>query len=200
MKSYHKIILSIFIISFFASTALAQKKKRAIYIEIGASSGYGYPTELTALPVNSIPTVNFGAGVSVNKLYHAGFYAAYSYSYFKYDNGLPSSYKDVWKGWDIGLKNTFHIGKLFLKNDNLDLYIGAITGYTQRSRVFISKMEVPGYYYDILNYKEHAFTIGGLAGLKYFISKRLDLYGEMGYSRGLFIGAGVSLKLNKFKP
>jgi len=175
----------------------AQNKKGDVYVQIGVSNGYGYPTELTALDQNSIPTMSLGAGLCVNILYHAGFYAAYTYSCFIYDNGLPSSYKDVWKGWDIGIKNTFHIGSLLLKNDDLDLYIGAITGYTQRSRVFITEMEVPGYYYDILNYKEHAFTIGGLAGLKCFINKRLDVYGEMGYSRKLFGGAGVSIKLNK---
>jgi hypothetical protein len=196
MGPYHKLILSIFIILSF-SIVQAQNKKGDIYVQFGVSSGYGYPTELTSLDQSSIPTMSVGVGLCVNKLYHAGFYAAYTYSYFIYDNGLPSSYKDVWKGWDIGIKNTFHIGRLFLKNNDLDLYIGAITGYTQRSRVFISEMEVPDPYYDILNYKKHAFTIGGLAGLKYFITKRFDLYGEIGPSRQLFIGVGASFKLNK---
>jgi len=198
MRPYHRVILSTFIILSF-SVVHAQNKKGDIYLQIGVSSGYGYPTELTSLDKSSIPTISFGAGLCVNKLYHVSFYAAYTYSYFTYNYTLPE-YKDVWKGWDIGIKNTFHVGKLLLKTDKLDPYIGVFTGYTQRSRVYISDIGPPGYYYDILNYKEHAFTIGGLAGLKYFISKRLDLYGEMGYSRGLFIGVGVSLKLNKFKP
>jgi len=195
MKHYYRLVLNIFIILSF-SIVHAQNKKGDVYVQLGVSNGYGYPIELTALSEDNIPAVNFGVGYCVNELYHVGFYSAYTYNHFTHDYP-PPAFKDVWKGWDIGIKNTFHIGRLLLKNDKLDLYVGAITGYTQRSRVYIPETEPPGYYYDILNYKEDAFTIGALAGIKYFITKRLDLYGEMGFSREFFIGGGVSIKLNK---
>jgi hypothetical protein len=194
MRPHLMIVPGMFIFILLVNPINAQDKKRDIYIDIEGLSSYGYPAELSGLSRSSIPTLGVGVGVAISKFYHAGLYVGYTYDYFIFEDP-QSGYKDVWKGWDLGIKNTFHIGKLFLKTEKLDPYIGVITGYTQRSRVHISKTNIPDFYYDLLNYEEDAITIGGLGGVKYFISKGVALFGEMGITRMFFIGGGISIRL-----
>jgi hypothetical protein len=59
-------------------------------------------------------------------------YAAYTYSFSRFpDQIIPGlKYKDVWKGWDMGVRSSFHFSSLIMDNEKTDLYITAFFGYT----------------------------------------------------------------------
>ena len=77
------------------------------------------------------------------------------------------------------------------KNKKTDLYLSAFSGYTTRALVYDKK----NIYRADLNYNSDAFTVGGILGVRYFISNRIGLYGEAGFSRNLFLGGGVTYHL-----
>lgn len=168
--------------------AKAQVDKNNLLINLGASSGYGYPNGLTSTSNSGIPTLNAHAEYHLHKLISLGVYGAYTYSFFEFDY-LQYYYKDVWKGWDAGTRLTFHYASLFTKQPKIDLYITGFGGYTGRSLVY----DESNIYRDDLNYSVDDFTIGLLAGVRYYVSKKFGFYLEPGISRKFFIGAGVSL-------
>ena len=103
---------------FAALRANAQHDKGDLLLNLGLSSGYGYPNGLPETENSGIPTVNFHAEYSLNKFIGIGIYGAFTYSFYKYDNP-PQSYKDNWIGWDMGARVTLHIASFFTKNEQL---------------------------------------------------------------------------------
>jgi hypothetical protein len=171
----------------------AQTTKNSISINFGLSSGHGYPSHLYRENCNCIPSINLSANYSINELFSAGIYGAYTYTYFKYKNYLEPliTYEDIWKGWDIGIRGSFHFSPLIIKNKNFDLYTTAFIGGALYSLEYDKK----NIYHDSLNQKFNAINIGGLLGFRYYITQVIGLYAEGGLSRKFFIGGGVTLNI-----
>ncbi|MFZ6025177.1 MAG: hypothetical protein ACOYVG_12075 [Bacteroidota bacterium] len=176
----------------FILLAQAQTNKGSLIINLGASSGYGYPTGLKSTENSGIPTLDFHAEYSLHKIFSFGPYIAYTYSFDQFDNPQVG-YKDVWKGWDIGLRGTLHVGSIFLQNEKADLYITSFAGYITRALVY----DRTNIYRDSLNYKTNDFGAGGIVGFHYFFNNRLGLYIETGISKEFFIGGGVAYKFQR---
>lgn len=193
-KPYLTFALTIAFILLFKSLAWTQTTKNDLLINFGASSGYGYPNGLTSTENSGIPTLNLSGEYSLNKLLSFGLYTAYTYSFFKFDDPQVG-YKDVWRGWDIGAKSTFHISPFFIKDEKADMYLAVFSGYTTRSLVY----DKSNIYRDSLNYNVDAFSYGGILGFRYLITKKIGLYGETGLSRKFFIGGGISFIINTKK-
>ena len=191
-----KFFLTISVSLFLTLVGWTQNKKNDILINSGVSSGYGYPSELGRVDTENsgIPTLNLNGEYSLNDYFSLGLYSAYTYSFYKYDNPI-SGYKDVWKGWDIGIKSTIHVSPFFIKNKNADLYFTAFSGYTSRSLVY----DKSNIYRDSLNYNVDAFSIGGILGFRYLITRQFGLYVESGISRKFFIGGGISFAFRSKK-
>jgi hypothetical protein len=181
----------------FGITASAQNSTKSVTINLGLSAeGYGFPNYLYEQPQrNFLPTLNLYGEYFLGKIFSVGFYSAYTYNYYKFhDYVYPSdSYKDNWRGWDLGLRYMFHLNPILIKTDKIDLYAAGFSGYTSRSLVYDKK----NIYRDTLNYNIDALSVGGLLGGRYFISKHVGVYGEAGFSRQLFLGAGVTYKLTR---
>jgi hypothetical protein len=184
--------LTIVVLLFISLDGFAQNNRNKYVFRIGGSSGYGYPSGLTSTENSGIPTINLTGEYFLNKLVGLGFYAAYTYSFYKFDNPLDG-YKDVWKGWDIGVRGMLHVGSLFLKNNKADLYLGVFTGYVTRSL----QHDISNIYRDSLDYRIVAMNTGGIIGFQYLLNHRIGFYSEAGFSRKFFIGGGISLVLDK---
>jgi hypothetical protein len=71
------------------------------------------------------------------------------------------------------------------------LYLAAFPGYTSRSLVY----DKTNIYRNSLNYNINALSVGGILGFRYFIFKKLGIYGEAGLSRNIFLGAGLTYQI-----
>ncbi len=178
---------------FITSIGQAQTDKNDIVINLGVSSGYGYPSSLYR-ENSGIPAINLSGDYSLNRLISLGLYAAYTYTFhkFQYPTMPEIEYKDVWKGWDIGIKSTFHVSPFIIKNEDWDLYIAAFFGYASHSLVFDRK-NVDN---DHINYHVGEINAGSMLGFRYYLSRNIGLYAEAGVSRKFFAGAGLSLNIN----
>lgn len=177
------------------STGMTQTKKNDLVINFGvAGEGYGYPSGLTSTANSGIPTLNLFSEYSANKFFSLGIYGAYTYSYFEFKHPTVG-YKDVWKGWDVGTKYTFHIIPLFKKYERADLYLTAFLGYTTRYLAY----DKSNIYRDSLSYKVHALSAGGILGFRYLLTKSFGLYAEAGLSKKFFAGGGISFNINSKK-
>ena len=185
------IFLSLIPILFITSTGRTQTNKNDLLINFGPSSSYGYPSGLAERENSGIPSLNLSGDYSLSKLFSLGLDGAYTYSFYKY-NFPPVFYKDIWKGWDIGVRNAFHISPFIAKNEKADLYMAAFFGYTNRFLVY----DQTNIYRDSLNYKVDAISIGILLGLRYFITKNFGLYIETGLSRKFSMSGGISFNIN----
>lgn len=175
-------------------TGLTQTHNNGFTLNLGLSDeGYGYPNHLTDVPSNILPTINLYSEYFFNKLFSVGIYGAFTYSYYKYENNVypDINSKDVWKGWDIGLRYTLHFNQALSMNKKTDLYLSAFTGYTARKLVY----DKTNIYRDVLNHHINAFSIGGILGFRYSISEKFGLYAETGLSRKIFYGGGATYHL-----
>jgi hypothetical protein len=183
------------IASFLFITAIgqAQTDKNDIIINAGVSSGYGYPSSLYR-ENSGIPAINLSGDYSLNRLISVGFYSAYTYSFYKfqYPTMPETEYKDVWKGWDVGIKSTFHASPLILENEAWDLYIAAFFGYANHSLIFDRKHVDNGH----ISYHVGEINAGSMLGFRYYLSRNIALYAEAGVSRKFFAGGGLSFNIN----
>ena len=193
-RPYLKAFLTISAILFLTEIGRTQNNKNDLLINFGASSGYGYPNGLTSTENSGIPTLNISGEYSLCKLFSLGVYGAYTYSFFKYDHPQVG-YRDVWEGWDIGLRSTLHLASLFVKNEKCDFYLAPFVGYTTRSLIY----DKSNIYRDSLNYTVDAVSVGGIFGFRYLITKNFGVYGEAGLSRKFFVGGGISFNINSKK-
>lgn len=177
---------------FIASVGHAQTDKNDIVINLGVSSGYGYPSSLYRSN-SGIPAVNLSGDYSLNRLVSVGLYSAYTYTFYRFQYAtMPEvDYKDVWKGWDVGIKSTFHVSPFIIKNEDWDLYIAAFFGYANHSLVFDRKHD-SGH----INYHVGEINAGSVLGFRYYLSRNIGLYAEAGVSRRFFGGGGLSLNIN----
>ena len=177
---------------FVTSIGQAQTDKNDVIINLGVSSGYGYPSSLSRQN-SGIPAINLSGDYSLTRLISVGFYSAYTYSFYKFEFPTvpPTEYKDVWKGWDVGIKSTFHFSPLILKNEDWDLYIAAFFGYANHSLIFDRKHD-NGH----VSYHVGEINAGSILGFRYYLSRNIGLYAEAGVSRRFFAGGGLSLNIN----
>jgi hypothetical protein len=178
---------------FIASIGRAQTGKNDIVINIGVSSGYGYPSSLYR-DNSGIPAINLSGDYSLNRFLSVGFYTAYTYTYYKfqYPTMPETQYKDVWKGWDVGIKSAFHASPFILNNEEWDLYIAAFFGYANHSLVFDRKHTDNGH----ISYHVGEINAGSMLGFRYYLSRNIGLYAEAGVSRRFFGGGGLSFNIN----
>jgi hypothetical protein len=82
---------------FITSIGQAQTDKNDILINLGVSSGYGYPSSLSR-DNSRIPAINLSGDYSLTRLVSVGFYTAYTYTYYKFQYPtMPEvEYKNVW--------------------------------------------------------------------------------------------------------
>ena len=178
---------------FITSIGQAQTDKNDIVINVGVSSGYGYPSSLYR-ENSGIPVINLSGDYSLTRLVSVGVYTAYTYTFYKFEYpDMPETeYKDVWKGWDVGIKSTFHVSPFLMKNEDWDLYIAAFFGYANHSLVFDRKHVDNGH----INYHVGEINAGSIVGFRYYLSSNIGLYAEAGVSRRFFAGGGLSLNIN----
>jgi len=167
-----------------------QTRKNSVAINFGISSGYGYPNVVHQN--SSIPALNLSGDYSLNKLFSMGVYGSYAYTFHESHTPPEMDYKDVWKGWDMGIRSSFHFSPLILKNQNIDLYLAAFFGYTVHYLLYDKK----NIYRYNFKYKVDDINAGSIAGFRYYISKVVGVYAEAGLARKLFISGGVSFRIN----
>ena len=174
----------------FSSTVIAQTKKGSILLNTGLSSGYGYPSKLTSTENSGISTVNISGEYFLHTHFSIGPYAAYTHQFYRYEHP-DYPYKDVWKGWDFGLRTVFHFSPDFFRDKKAVVYLAAFGGYS----TFAMRHDRENIYRQVIDFNVSGFSAGGIAGFRYFIKRRFGLYGEAGMSRKFFVGAGLSLQL-----
>ena len=176
-----------------ASIGQAQTDKNDVIINLGVSSGYGYPSSLYRSN-SGIPAINLSGDYSLNRLLSVGIYSAYTYTFYKfqYPDMPETEYKDVWKGWDFGIKSAFHFSPFIVQNEYWDLYVAAFFGYARHSLVFDRKHADNGH----LDYHVAEINAGSMLGFRYYLSRNIALYTEAGVSRKFFAGGGLSFNIN----
>jgi len=176
-----------------ASIGQAQTDRNDVIINLGVSSGYGYPSSLYRSN-SGIPAINLSGDYSLNRLLSVGIYSAYTYTFYKfqYPDMPETEYKDVWKGWDFGIKSAFHFSPFIVQNEYWDLYVAAFFGYARHSLVFDRKHVDNGH----LDYHVGEINAGSMLGFRYYLSRNIALYTEAGVSRKFFAGGGLSFNIN----
>jgi hypothetical protein len=176
-----------------ASIGQAQTDKNDVIVNLGVSSGYGYPSSLYRSN-SGIPAINLSGDYSLNRLLSVGIYSAYTYTFYKfqYPDMPETEFKDVWKGWDLGIKSSFHFSPFILQNEYWDLYVSAFFGYARHSLVFDRKHVYNGH----LDYHVGEINAGSMLGFRYYLSRNIALYTEAGVSRKFFAGGGLSFNIN----
>lgn len=188
------ILFFIAVLAVFPHDGYTQTKKGDIKISLGAYSGYGYPHNFSEGPGRSIPTSAVNGEYFIGKAFSAGPYIAYTYMFYKFVDPM-SGYKDVWRGWDLGVKWNFYISSFFDEDREFDIYLSGFVGYTTRSLIY----DRNNIYRDELNYSIDDMSAGGILGFRYNLNDVIGLYGEAGTSRKFFAGAGVTFNLNSKK-
>jgi len=193
-----KTIPQVLLLLLLSGTLCAQNKKNDFIINAGFSSGDGhtikpYPRE------DGINTFNLNCEYYFNPVISAGLYGIYYRNTYKWESNTAVNYgyKDIWQGFNAGVKTTYHAGSLLKVNTKyIDLYLTAFGGFRNFSykEVGINSVNI---YADLLDYKIHSFSAGGIAGFRYLFSKKWGMYTEVGLSRELFINAGFTLTLAK---
>lgn len=166
----------------------AQSGRGDFTASLGVFSNNGYRGGTFPAPATGAGTVNLAVEYRFSRLFSAGPYASYTYSWYHYDFSQPN-YTEEWKGWDIGARGSFHFSPLIMKKDKVDLYVSAFVGYVGMNMVY----DKNNIYRDTLNYSEHALNAGVIAGGRFYFNKHVGLYAEAGLAREAFIGGGVSL-------
>jgi hypothetical protein len=182
----------IFLTLFCISNIKAQTKAKDIVLNLGAYSGYGHQQREPFTENSGIPAMSVGAEYFFSKCFAIGTYVTYTYVYDKFV-GTTERYKDVWRGWDIGVKPTFHFNPLLAEHiaNKMDIYVSGFGGYAYRAL----RYDKTNIYRDSLNYSIDGLSAGGIIGFRFYASKKFGLYGELGKSNRWFIGGGVTLKL-----
>jgi len=171
----------------------AQKSRHDIVVNLGPSTGYGYPSPFRSTN-GRVPSLNISGDYSLYDLLSVGLYGAYTYSFYKMkDQTVPGlEYKDIWRGWDVGVRSSFHFSPLILENEKTDLYIAAFFGYSDYSLNFDKK----NIHRTLYKYELRDINAGSLAGLRYYLTKTIGLYAEAGLSRKFFLSAGAAINVN----
>lgn len=177
---------------FCISNLEAQTKAKDIVLNLGAYSGYGYKQIEPFTETSGIPAMSAGAEYFFNKYFAIGSYVTYTYAYDKFV-GTTERYKDVWYGWDIGVKPTFHFNSLLAEHlaNKIDIYLSGFGGYAYRAL----RYDKTNIYSDSLNYSINGLNAGGIIGFRFYASKKIGLYSELGKSHRWFIGGGFILNL-----
>ena len=113
MKRLNEKIIIIFITSFFIENVKAQTEKKDIVINVGIYSAYGYHKRQPFAGAGVIPVSSVGGEYFINKYIAIGSYIAYTYDYDEFI-GTRQRTKDVWRGWDLGIKPSLHFNPLLL--------------------------------------------------------------------------------------
>ena len=186
-------LISLVAILVLCAPGNSQTRRNNLVINLGLSSGYGYPSALHQNN-NGISALNLSMDYSLNKFFSFGSYAAYTYSYYEFHDRLAPeiSYKDVWKGWDFGVRSSFHISPIIMKNKKADLYVTGFFGSSIHSLVHDQKNA----HMDSLNFKVHDVNAGSIAGFRYYISRVIALYFEGGLSREFFMSGGLAFNVH----
>lgn len=181
------------VLTLFCSPDLeAQTKAKDIVFNLGAYSGYGHQKREPFTENSGVPAMSVGAEYFLNKYFAIGSYVTYTYAYDKFV-GSTERFKDVWRGWDIGIKPTFHFNPLLTERlaNKIDIYVSGFAGYSYRAL----RYDKTNIYRDRLNYSTDGVSAGGIIGFRYITSKKFGLYGELGKSGRWFIGGGITFKI-----
>lgn len=189
-------LIALMIMLVLSAPGNSQTRKNNLVINLGLSSGYGYPSALHN-ENSGVPALNLSMDYSLNKFFSFGTYAAYTYLYYEFhDRSTPEIYyKDVWKGWDFGVRSSFHISPIIMKNKKADLYITGFFG----SSIHSLMREVKNTHMDSLHFKVHDVNAGSIAGFRYYISRVIALYFEAGLSREFFMSGGLAFNVHPKK-
>ncbi|MFB9863188.1 hypothetical protein [Rufibacter immobilis] len=178
-----------------ATASVGQINKKELSIGVGVTSGNGYPVYILPESDGGIYNAILYAEYGLSKLFSVGPYLLYSREVATYvDPYYPAlNSKDVNSGFDAGMRGSFHTSSFLFTKLNGDLYFTGFYGYTYRSVVYDKK----NIYRDDFNTKIHDTYFGGLVGLSYNFLPKIGLYGEVGFSKKLFLGAGVRFLIKK---
>ena len=100
--------------------------------------------------------------------------------YYSYDWGYGISYTFI----DFGIQGNYHFGKLLKWDNKLDPYAGLVLGYES---VHVNGLGVYSAAYS------SGLQLGGQAGLRYFLSPHVALFGQVGFGY-TYLKVGVDFK------
>lgn len=173
------------------NTAFAQSGFEIGKAVLQAGIGYGLINTYGGM---TTPPVSLTLDIAASKDYSVGGYIGYAASK---DVTFPKGYLGV-VTQDVGTDYTYFIfgGRLCYhfdtKRKNLDAYAGVMVGYNAASATqFGNKL----YDFDFnLKLRESALLYGAQLGGRYYFSRTVGVFGEVGYGVG-YITGGVSFRL-----
>gem|GEM_PF-2556138 len=192
MNFFIKKIIPLILVVMLIEEVKAQTLKNDLVINIGGYSGYGYNKlqPFTGAPV--IPVSSLGSEYFLSNHISIGSYVAYTYDYDIIIDSKQRN-KDIWRGWDIGIKPTLHFNPFLSEQlkKTADIYIAGFGGYAYRAL----RYHKSNIYRDELNYDVDGLNIGGILGFRYLLSNKVSLYGELGKSSRWFAGGGIAFTI-----
>lgn len=180
MKTFAKTLLLVLL---FAAGVQAQdafnKGDKLLSAGIGLGGLYGVYGDLDFPPVS----LQFQYGIEKN-ISIGGFVG--------YSSSSTEVYDWTWSYILIGAKGEYHFKELFEDQTKFDPYVGLSLGY---SIVSWDGEEFDDFFgYDLTPDDESYFLWGFNAGLRYYVSPKIALFGELGYGLGI-LTIGATFKL-----
>jgi hypothetical protein len=176
MKKLTLVLVVIAVMCLLVSTGNAQYQKEKSYL--GPRIGIG---------VNG-SSVAFGAGYEygvTEEISVGGLVDYYTWS----TNGW-GAYGGKYTYIVIGAQGNYHFGKTLKWDSKLDPFAGVVLGYESISWSWDND---PGYSYGGWSATSSGIVFGGQAGIRYFLSPNLALYGQVGFGI-TYLKVGVDFK------
>ncbi len=168
MKKFMMLLTIVIAVILVTSTAFAQYEKGKSIL--GPRLGIGV----------------YGSGLSFGAGYEYGVTNEISVGglldYYKYDWGYGWSYTYL----IIGAQGNYHVGQLLKWDSKLDPFVGLVLGYDNVS------VSSPAGSWLSAEYSS-GLLFGGQAGIRYFLSPTLALYGQVGFGI-TYLKVGVDFK------
>ena len=170
---FFKLLFPTFIITLLvADHSFAQYKKGDFLLNLGIGAG----TYAETIPLNVSFEYGFGKFIS----------AGVQTDVYTYRHGRDQQLRTV---FPTSLRATYHYGKHFLKQKNLDLYAGAAVGVYGNEWWDYRQNRNPRYLYG-----EHGgLSVGLYAGVKYLFTPKFGLFAELGQNIS-WLKAGMAFR------
>ena len=173
MKKLTLAFVVIAVLCLLVSTGNAQYEKAKSYL--GPRIGIG---------VNG-SSIAFGAGYEYGVTDEISIGALVDYYQYSYT---------AWSDWGgkytyiiIGAQGNYHFGKTLKWDSKLDPFAGVVLAYENITWKWNDQS------YDVYSPTASGITFGGQAGIRYFLSPSLALYGQVGFGI-TYLKAGVDFK------
>ena len=200
MQAMKKLVLILLLLPFLAVKAQSFAKKQ-IDLNIGLGLGNTFiasGTTSTFPPVSASLDIGITDAISIGGIigYAGATWRFTGSDYCNNGNGNGGYYTYVdeykWRYYIFGIRGAYHFAE-FIKNDKIDLYLGAMLGENY-ARYTWTTTDVCPKTASSYGQTSGGFIFAGYAGCRYRFTDKIGAFAELGYGLSI-LNLGLNIKL-----